>query len=169
MLFTRDLSHITKCPFHVFRKISIPYSRVSRNLKMDLHECSVPAFSKQIKVLESQHFESPQHNTKRNLGFRERLQIFGVSKKLNNLFLGVMETSKNPEIMNMRGFMLFPKMKAKSYQSQTKQNNSNQLFRYSFNYIYNINGSPDVLNPNQHCSCFFLHFLKVPKFQSFKV
>ncbi len=42
----KHLLCITRIPFHVIRKIFIPYPRCSRNLKADLRGVSVPVLSK---------------------------------------------------------------------------------------------------------------------------
>ena len=56
------------------------------------------------------------------------------------------------------GFSGSPIMKSKSYESEMKQNNSTELFGYSFNNIYNKNGPPDPLDPKPAFFPNFLHF-----------
>ena len=41
---------ITKIPFRISKKIFIPYSSFSRNVKTDLQDLPAPAFSKQNKI-----------------------------------------------------------------------------------------------------------------------
>ena len=55
MFFERSWFHVTSCPYHVFWKILIPYSRCSRTFKTDLHDCSVPIFSQTFKTIDFQN------------------------------------------------------------------------------------------------------------------
>ena len=59
-----------------------------------------------------------------------------------------MVTSARFENLENEGFEGFPKMKLESYQSKMKQNSVTELRGYSCNYIYNINGTPDPLDPD---------------------
>ena len=59
-------------------------------------------------------FEISEHNIfwKRSVISLGLFVSFGV-KNSDSLFLGIMNTSKNPKIMNMKGFRVFPKLNRK--------------------------------------------------------
>ena len=69
------------------------------------------------------------------------------------LVLGVMDTSRNSEIMKVRGLGVSPIMKSKSYSSQMEQNNSTELLGDSFNNVYNGKDPPQTPRP-QNCILF---------------
>ena len=55
-------SHMTELPFHVFWKISIPYSRFPRRFETDLQDLSGPAFPDFFKVSDFRNVKISPNN-----------------------------------------------------------------------------------------------------------
>ena len=80
-------SHITNIPFHVFWQILIPYSRFPKSYQTDLRDFSVPAFSRNFKIVDCQNVQISQnkifHKGGAAGGYVAMWQIFKVSKFWN--------------------------------------------------------------------------------------
>lgn len=119
---------------------------------MNLHDCSVPIFSKPFKIIHLQVCEVSQHNMSSNdLGLLGFVKVpWGPKDKISG-FGAQRDTSRNPKILNMRVFGSSHKQIEKSLESKMQQNNSTELSTISCPEMYHENCFMFPIS----CSCGF--------------
>ena len=136
------------------------YCWKSRNLetrdfwKSYLQDASAPAFSNFSQLVEFHYLDISTNNIFENeLGLF--LEVFGVLWCSQGQEIGLGSHGHVRYVRkSWKWWVLgFPKVKSKSYESKTKQNNSTELSGYSFLKICNKNGPPD---PARHKIWIFL-------------
>ena len=112
-IFWRCWAHIQdfrEFPFHVLRKILVPYSIFSRIYRTDLQELSSPVLSQIVRSFDVQCFEISENISENDLGFfLNHFESFGVTKIKCNWFWESWSHPPGSNTMKMRSFRVHPK------------------------------------------------------------